>query len=174
MACARLGWKYSASMSKVRYHRRDDGWRRRRMTTEDSEERLPYEPALRVIGRHLDAEPTYNMSVLEVSDGFTVRSHPSRFRSENRSVQFTWNRLRDLVVFHTAGRGCTRRRPRHSGIWANFPSGHEDFLRALGHILDHERAGSLSIDEVPEGVAVSYMRSSPDNELVLDKRYLIL
>jgi hypothetical protein len=128
--------------------------------SETRDARLDYESALRVIGRHLDTEPTYHMSLLEVRDGFTVRSHPSRFRSDARTSQFTWDRLNDLVIFHMAGRGCIRRRPRHSGIWANFPNGHEDFFRALGHQLDKENGSSLSVEELPDGVGVSYLRPS--------------
>jgi hypothetical protein len=51
-----------------------------------------------------------------------------------------------------------RRHHRHRGIWADFPNGHEDFFRALGFNLDNESAGSLTVDEVPEGVTVSYLR----------------
>src|SRR5947209_4472179 len=142
--------------------------------SEGQESRLDYESALRVIGRHLDTEPTYHMSLLEVRDGFTVRSHPSRFRSDARTVQFTWDRLNDLIVFHMAGRGCMRRRPRHSGIWANFPNGHEDFFRAMGHRLDKEHGSSLSVEELPEGVAVSYMRPLEDDTLQLEKAHMVL
>jgi hypothetical protein len=124
----------------------------------ESEEpkRLDYESALRVIGRHLDSEPTYNMSLEESSDGFTVRARMSRLRDDERTTQFTWDRLGDLVIFHVAGRGCARRQPRHAGIWENFPNGHEDFFRALGHRLDREGGFGLTVKEVPEGVSVSY------------------
>lgn len=142
--------------------------------TQEHTQRLQYEPALRVIGRHLDAEPTYHLSLLEVGDGFTVRSHPSRFRSDARTVQFTWERLNDLAVYHMAGRGCMRRRPRHSGIWANFPNGHEDFFRAMGFRLDAEQGTSLSVEEVPEGVAVSYMRPKEDDVLQMEKTHSVL
>ena len=141
---------------------------------EGQTERVEYEPALRVIGRHLDAEPAYHISVLEVADGFTVRSHPSRHRSDGRTVHFTWDRLRDLSIFQTAGRGCRRRPRRHSGMWANFPNGHEDFFRALGHDLDESGASSLSVDEMPEGVAVSYMRPNQDDPLYFDKYHQVM
>jgi hypothetical protein len=142
--------------------------------SEARESRLDYESALRVIGRHLDTEPTYHLSLLEVRDGFTVRSHPSRFRSDARTSQFTWDRLNDLVIFHMAGRGCLRRRPRHSGIWANFPNGHEDFFRALGHQLDDEQGNSLSVEELPDGVGVSYMRPARGDGLGNEKAHTVL
>jgi hypothetical protein len=128
------------------------------MSEVEQQVRVSYEQALRVIGRFLDAEPTYHLSVVEVADGFTVRSQSSRFKSDGRTIQFTWDRLNDLLVYHTAGRGLNRRHHRHRGIWADFPNGHEDFFRALGFNLDNESAGSLTVDEVPEGVTVSYLR----------------
>jgi hypothetical protein len=143
------------------------------MAAEEQSERIPYQRALRVIGRHLDAEPAYHVSILEVPDGFTVRSHPARHRTDGRIVHFKWDRLNDLVIFHTAGRDCVRRRHRHQGIWAHFPSGHEDFFRALGFTLDQEGANSLGVDEVPEGVAVSYMRPVADNPLSFEKCHTV-
>jgi hypothetical protein len=124
---------------------------------------IGYEPALRVIGRHLDAEPAYHVRVVEEADGFTVRSHPSIDRTDERRTHYSWDRLHDLVVYQTAGRGVRRRRSRHSGLWENFPNGHEDFFRALGHELDQENASNLSVDEVEEGVAVSYTRPSEND-----------
>lgn len=125
-------------------------------------EKVEYEQALRVIGRHLDAEPAYHISVMEVPDGFAVRAHPSNQQAEGRTIHFGWDRVRDLAIFQTAGRGLRRRKPRHSGMWANFPNGHEDFFRALGHTLDVEHASSLSIDEVAEGIDITYMRPGAD------------
>jgi hypothetical protein len=142
--------------------------------TDEQPERLDYESALRVIGRHLDAEPTYNVSVLEVNDGFTVRTQQTRARSDAHSTQFTWDRLNHLVVFHVAGRGCARRRPRHSGIWANFPNGHEDFFRALGHQLDAEHGSGLSVEEMAHGVEVSYYRPAPSSETEREKSSTLL
>jgi hypothetical protein len=130
---------------------------------EDEQSRVGYEPALRVIGRHLDAEPSYYVSLLEAVDGFTVRSHPSAHRSDGMTSHYSWERLRDLVIYQTAGRGVRRRQSRHSGMWGNFPNGHEDFFRALGHELDDQQATSLTVDEVPEGVTISYVRPGGDH-----------
>jgi hypothetical protein len=143
------------------------------MAGEEQIDRIPYQRALRVIGRNLDAEPAYHVSILEVADGFTVRSHQARHRTDGRIVHFKWDRLHDLLIFHTAGRDSARRRHRHQGIWANFPSGHEDFFRALGFTLDTENANSLSVDEVPEGIAVSYMRPTPGNALSYEKCHIV-
>lgn len=126
---------------------------------------LNYEQSLRIIGRHLDAEPAYHVTILEVDDGYTVRYQPAQHSTEDRTVQYSDARLRDLFVFHVAGRGCLKRRGHHLGIWRNFPSGHEDFLRAMGAALDREQASSLTVDELADQIQTSYVRPDPTNPL---------
>jgi hypothetical protein len=144
------------------------------MAAEMPQERVGYEQALRVIGRQLDAEPSYHLSILEVADGFTVRYQPSQQRSDAHSVHYSWERLRDLNVFQAAARGIKRKRGRYHAMWAKFPNGHQDLLRSLGATLDRDRASSLSVDEVPEGIAVSYLRPDPGNTLRSQKAHQIL
>jgi hypothetical protein len=76
-------------------------------------------------------------------------------------MHFDWRRLADLAVLHTAARSFGKRRAPHAGIWSSFPNGHEDFFRALGYTLDSEQAANVSIDELPDGFAVSYVRANP-------------
>jgi hypothetical protein len=140
------------------------------MVNEQNEDTLNYEQALRIIGRHLDAEPAYHVSILEVEDGYTVRYQPAQHQAQDRTVHYSHSRLRDLFVFHVAGRGCLKRRGRHLGIWGNFPSGHEDFFRAMGAALDREGACSLTVDELAEQVQISYVRTQPDDPLRTEKR----
>lgn len=132
--------------------------------------RLGYEQTLRVIGRHLDAEPAYHVSLLEVEDGFTIRYQVAQHQSDGRTVHFTWDRLQDLYVFNTGGRGVRRKRDRHEGIWGKFPNGHQDFFRALGYILDRDTAANLTVDEVVDGLRVSYCRPRSGDPLHLEKR----
>jgi hypothetical protein len=120
-------------------------------------EHLGYEEALRVIGRHLDMEPAYNMVVEETPEGFLLRYQPTSSPSEARVVQYTSDRLRDLVIFHSSGRGSPRKRGRYHGLWARFPNGHQGFLRALGYRLDREQANSILIQEKDDGVYLSYL-----------------
>lgn len=126
---------------------------------ERQEEQKSYQRALRVIGRYLDSEPSYHMSVAQTADGFTVRSHPTPQRADEIVKHFEWDRLEDLDLFYAGGRNVARRRPRHQGLWERFPCGHERALRKLGAILDEKSASSLSIDEMDEGIDVSYMCS---------------
>ena len=130
---------------------------------------LIYERALRAIGRHLDAEPAYNVSILEVDDGFVVRYQPTLHDSSCRSMHFGKSMLEDLTVFQTASRGLIRRSDRHEGMWATFPDGHQDFFRALGFILDCEAARGLTLDELDEHVRISFVRPDPDDALCTQK-----
>jgi hypothetical protein len=59
-------------------------------------------------------------------------------------------------------------------MWEKFPNGHQDFLRSLGSTLDREGASSFSLDEVPEGVAISYLRPDSGNSLRTEKVHTIL
>ena len=139
------------------------------MEDERQEGSVAYELALRVIGRHLDAEPAYHVSILEVHDGFVVRYQSTQQWSEARTVQFAKSRLEDLFVFHSAARGCPPKPDRHAGLRSKFPTGHQEFMRALGSELDLDGASSLTLDELPEEVRVSYLRADPSNPLRAEK-----
>lgn len=139
-----------------------------------AEKTVTYEEALRVIGRQLDAEPAYHVSILEVADGFTVRYQPTLQQSDERTMHFAWDRLNDLAVFNTAGRGLTRKRGRYQGMWAEFPNGHQGFFRTLGSTMDKEHASSLAVDEVEEGVRISYVHPDPSDPLRSQKFHAIL
>lgn len=122
-----------------------------------------YEDALRIIGRHLDSVPSYHASVVEVPTGFTVRWRPARHKTENKLRIFAWEKLDDLDIFNSASRNVRRREQPHRGIWNELPTGHEDFFRAFGHGLDAAAASALTIDEVPGGLAVSWVQPAGES-----------
>jgi len=140
------------------------------MLAEKPPQRSTYEHALRIIGRFLDAEPAYDVAIVEGPDGFTVRSHPVRHRSNDRLTEFDWARLQYIAVFNLAGREAGRKSQRHRGIQPSLPTGHEDFLRALGHELDLLEATGVSVDELPEGFRVSYVVGSLQAQEGFEKR----
>ena len=137
--------------------------------TQQRNDGLIYERALRAIGHHLDAEPAYNVSILEIDDGFTVRYQPTQADPAARTVHFGRSKLQDLTIFQTASRGAGRRGQRHEGMWGTFPDGHQEFFRALGFILDCEGARTLTLDELPEEVRISFVRPDPENPLCTQK-----
>jgi hypothetical protein len=123
---------------------------------------LTYEEALRVIGRHLDAEPAYGVKISEVQDGYLVRFQPAYDRPDEHINHFSWERIRDLVVFFSSGRGLVRKQGRYQGMWAKLPNGHQGFLRALGFSLDKEQASDFTLEEEDDAVNVRYARPSSD------------
>lgn len=115
-----------------------------------------YEKALRAIGRHLDSETAYQARVLEVEEGLTVQFHVSPNHVDARTVLFPWERLDDLLIFNSAGRGVPGKSKRRIGLWSEIEGGREDFYRALGNKLDLDAASAVSVDELSNGVALSY------------------
>jgi hypothetical protein len=115
-----------------------------------------YSVALRVVGRYLDGEPSYHVSIAETNDGLTVRSHATPRRADERVKHFPWATIDDMDTYYrTAARGIGARARR---LQWTFPCTHEQALRTLGALLDSESASSLSVDETHDGLEVSYLR----------------
>lgn len=116
-----------------------------------------YEWLLRALGSFLDSSPTCRISLAELPDGFLVRLLHGLDELEPEVMTFDRNALHDQLdrlfqrhkpVFHAS----------HRGVWASFPSGHSDFFRALGHELDRSGARDILIDELEDGLIVTYVR----------------
>ena len=128
------------------------------MVAEQQAPQKSYSVALRVVGRYLDSEPSYHVSIAETGDGLTVRSHETPRRADERVKQFDWATIDDMDKYYgAAARGTGARKRRLQ--WA-FPCTHEQALRTLGALLDSEGVSSLSVDETPSGLDVSYLRSA--------------
>ena len=126
------------------------------MVAEQQAAQKNYSVALRVIGRFLDGEPSYHVSISETGDGLTVRSHATPRRADERVKHFAWDTIDDMDTYYgAAARGLGPKERRLQ--WA-FPCTHEQALRTLGGLLDSEGATSLSVDETSEGLDVSYLR----------------
>jgi hypothetical protein len=126
------------------------------MVAEQQATQKNYSVALRVVGRYLDGDPSYHVSIAETSDGLTVRAHATPRRADERVKHFAWATIDDMDKYYSAaarGLGAKQRRLQ----WA-FPCTHEQALRTLGALLDGESASSLSVDETPAGLDVSYLR----------------
>lgn len=127
----------------------------------DDERASSYQWLLRALGTYLDEEPSCRITVAEVPGGFMVRLQRALHKPEPEVLKFDRDTLRQHLE-----QIQQRRKPsgpkHHQGVWAAFPNGHADFFRALGYELDQERAHSVLIDELEDGVVVSY--SIPDGE----------
>lgn len=142
-----------------------------------------YEWLLRALGSFLDASPACRISLAELPDGFLVRLLHGLDELEPEVMTFDRGALQDQL-----DRLFQRHKPqfhaRHRGVWATFPSGHSDFFRALGHELDRSGAHDILIDELEDGLVVTYVRdyegrrskkalslAPPDIERILNKAF---
>ena len=94
--------------------------------------------------------------MVEIEDGFAVRFHPRPQEEEVRTLTFNWERLMDLSIFHSAGRGVMRRHDRHAGNWSEFPGGRQELYRALGAALDDAGAQNVEVEELPGQLRLHY------------------
>lgn len=128
------------------------------MSVETSQENT-YQWLLRALGAYLDEEPSCRISLAEVSDGFLVRLQRALHKLDPQVEHFKRDTLREqLERLRKERKHMTR--ARHQGVWSSFPNGHQDFFRALGYELDQAQARGILIDELEDGVVVTY--SYPD------------
>ncbi len=118
-----------------------------------------YQWLLRALGAYLDEEPSCRISLAEVSDGFLVRLQRALHKLDPHVEHFKRETLHDQIERLATERKHSQH-ARHQGVWATFPNGHQDFFRALGYELDQANARGILIDELEDGVVITY--SYPD------------
>jgi len=130
-----------------------------------------YQSMLRAIGAFLDAQPSYHIAVAEVPDGFLLRMHRAPHIPEPMVLHVT----RTALVEQLEQLRVTKpRKPAlQPGLWSRFPNGHQDFLRALGHELDEASAQSMLLEELEDGIVLTYRYPQPD-AVVWHRRLLVL
>ncbi|HLJ67794.1 MAG TPA: hypothetical protein VKX16_10595 [Chloroflexota bacterium] len=132
-----------------------------------------YQWQLRALGAYLDATPCCRISVTEVPDGFILRLqralHKLEPRVEYLKREALVEQLQQLFTHPKSGK-----RPYHQGIWAAFPNGHQDFFRALGYELDEVSARGILVDELEDGIAVTYTYPEPEKPERWKKRMIKL
>lgn len=132
-----------------------------------------YQWLLRSLGAYLDREPSCRISLAEVNDGFLVRLqralHKLDPQVEHLKRETLVEQLHDLTTRKQAGP-----RVRHQGIWSRFPNGHQDFFRALGYELDQSSARGILVEELEDGVVVTYSYPEQGNGTEWKKRMVVL
>jgi hypothetical protein len=121
-----------------------------------------YQWLLRALGAYLDEEPSCRISLAEVSDGFLVRLQRALHKLDPQVEHFKRDTLQEQITRLRNERKHSVR-ARHQGVWSSFPNGHQDFFRALGYELDQAQARGILIDELEDGVVVTY--SYPDTAM---------
>lgn len=129
-----------------------------------------YQWLLRALGAHLDQQPSCRISLVELPDGFLVRLQRVLHKFEPEIVRFDRDTLHEqldqLFAQHKPAA-----RTFHQGVWSAFPNGHADFFRALGYELDQESARNVMLDELEDGMVVTYSRPEGDG---WEKRVVLL
>ncbi len=132
-----------------------------------------YQWLLRAIGAYLDEEPSCRISLAEVSDGFLVRLQRALHKLQPQVEHFKRETLLEqLEALRGSHRPVTQ--TRHQGIWSSFPNGHQDFFRALGYELDQSQARGILIDELEDGIVVTYSAPADNGEAAHKKRMIYL
>lgn len=132
-----------------------------------------YQWLLRAVGSFLDEEPSCRISMAEVSDGFIVRIQRALHRMDPQVEHFKRENLEEQLD-RLFKRGKPIAKAHHQGIWASFPNGHADFFRALGYELDTARASNIVLDELEDGLVLTYTYPVDDEGKTWNKRVVRL
>jgi hypothetical protein len=132
-----------------------------------------YQWLLRAVGSYLDEEPSCRISMAEVSDGFIVRIQRALHKMEPQVEHFKRETLEEQLNQLFASRKPVAK-AHHQGIWANFPNGHADFFRALGYELDTARASNIVLDELEDGLVLTYAYPTDEEGKAWSKRVVRL
>jgi hypothetical protein len=133
-----------------------------------------YQWLLRALGAYLDEQPSCRISLAEVSDGFLVRLQRSLLKLEPQVEHFKRETLvEQLEQLFTQPRRASGQ-IRHQGVWSAFPNGHQDFFRALGYELDEASARGILVDELEDGIVITYSYPDPQNGSAWKKRMIVL
>jgi hypothetical protein len=133
-----------------------------------------YQWLLRSLGAYLDREPSCRISLAEVSDGFLVRLQRALHELDPQVEHLKHETLVEQLNELTARSKPAGPRVRHQGIWSRFPNGHQDFFRALGYELDQSSARGILVEELEDGLVVTYSYPVQDNDTHWKKRMVVL
>jgi hypothetical protein len=128
------------------------------MTSQVSQE-LSYQRLLRALGGYLDSEPPDRFRLMEVLDGFTLILEHGRMKPTLQLVHFERSVLAEQAEQLVRGRRVFSKGS--TSKWEFCHSGYQDFLRALGYELDDSEAREISIDEIDDGLLVTYSYLDP-------------
>ncbi len=125
----------------------------------DIQNSLSYEPLLRAVGAILDERSPARFSLLETPGAFTLLLQRWNGEPPLDSVH-----LDHVGLLEQAEQLVRRRQPplRHRrNTWALADGRYEDALRSLGFELDDSRAHSILLNELGNGLLVTYNYADP-------------
>lgn len=139
--------------------------------TEFRRERFPYQNSLRAVGAYLDERNAHRINVIEAADGFAVRYQLAATDPDSILARLS---SQELSEREQDGGGGWKRRSFPFARNTHEAATYENILRALGYELDYVEAYSLLIDELEEGIVVTYQYLKPTEGFNARKRMVIL
>jgi hypothetical protein len=151
----------------------DPLWARAGTAIELPRDRVAYQSALRALGAFLDERGAHCINLLEAEDGFAVRYQPHPGSPETILVRIDGKELLSLSneLDHRRRRKAFRFGAKEH---AEDHRTYENVLRALGYELDQVQAYSILIDEIDDGMVVTYQYLNPQEGFNARKRMVIL
>lgn len=126
-----------------------------------------YQDLLRAIGAFFDASGAEDVTVFQVDAGFVARFHGPESGSESKSRHFAVGEL-----MHDAE--AAKQRPQRRAEGTRRERSYENILRTLGWELDEVAAATVTIDELPSELYVSWLARNPQEGLAVIKRHATL
>jgi hypothetical protein len=122
-------------------------------------ESTDYQVLLRALGSWLDGQAFSNYAVLETDDTFSVITRDDLGLGVLTVLGFAELLKPDPELRANGGPASAR---------------HQDFLRALGKELDMLLARNILLEELPEGLLLTYFIQPPENRLMWRKQHVML
>lgn len=124
----------------------------------------PFQDGLRATGRYLDQNGRRLVSLLVAPDGVVVTMLPRDLHSTDEAVLLADDDLRALWAEARAARG---RSDVAQASDALFPTGYEDFLRALGDAAARQNWSALRLVRVGDEAILRHGAAAERKEMVL-------
>jgi hypothetical protein len=131
-----------------------------------------YERVLRAVGVYLDGEDGGWFRLIEVPDGVTLFVEGRNSQPSCRELHFSVDGLNSRAESLSKGRRFLG--SAHENSWKLVSTTHEDFLRALGWELSDSNAHALLIDELEDGLLVTYSYLDPARGFQWRKQLIVM
>jgi hypothetical protein len=135
-------------------------------------QKISYEAALRMIGRVADERGIRRIRIMETITGLVLTYMQSDRAARPSLLTFSHD---DIVLYSRAQRARREISDPRQETPREIGRAYENFLRALGHELDHLSACEILIDEIDDGaVFVSYQHIDPSVGFIWKKQMALM
>jgi len=131
-----------------------------------------YQRLLRALGAHLDQAGASRFCTIELPDEFLVVLHGGSTKPQPQEVHLSMAALAEQA--RQLARGRKLFGSSYNKGWKLASTGHQDLLRALGYELDRADARYILIDELEDGLMVTYSYLDPAQGYNWRKHLMVL